>query len=492
MRWVHKFSLILVMVVSLTGANGVQAVMLPPGGDDDGSLLSVTEVSARNVERRILEETTIQGVTLTPSDAADMLHDVMVSCCNIIADEKKLSMQERKIEWFSTSLFGLTLSLFERTPPWSVWSSAVGGDEWGSTSRMQPVSASPPSAMLFVPAVLGLLGVFFRERPSGVRSECESSAQPDESSAVVSTCMFLLSPDLVFINGIRESLNRVGCTIRFVMTVEEALRLAEHQSPTVVLVDHRVSAWDMLRTHPALTHTPIMTLIPVGSEYTDEHGISDLERGADGIHDFRDGQRLFTAKVGAYLRRAGHAVTSRAVYQVGAVHLDADHHKVTIAGQQLLLSAKPFAILKMLMEAPSRVFSRSELVDRVWGPQFAIGEHTLDVHVHALRQQLDRDPDRRCQLLTIKGVGFKLKSMEPGEPSFKDAVGRTAYPLVAGRTAGLRSAGNLQSQSDNNPPQCQPSSHRVSTVKSIARRRSGRMSRTPETAGHFSRAALAG
>jgi DNA-binding response OmpR family regulator len=97
------------------------------------------------------------------------------------------------------------------------------------------------------------------------------------------------------------------------------------------------------------------------------------------------------------------------VYQVDAVELDGDAHEVKIAGRQVKLSAKPFAILTVLMREPSKVFSRSELFNLVWGPDLAVEEHTLDVHIHALRQQLDREPNRLCELVAIKRVGFKLK-----------------------------------------------------------------------------------
>lgn len=440
MQWLFVLSI----AGLLTCLNGipieVQAALLLPNGDEYRSFRSLEEGSLWNGEWSAIEETTIQPVTVMPLRVSgDGLHELMALCCDMVSGTRTLPMQEQHVDRYSRVL-DRTFFLFELASHRTARLSAVEGLELGSTSPILPVSASPSSAMLFVPAVLGLLGAGLRERAPGARSECESDAQPDESSVVVSACIVLLSPDIVFINGIRGALDRVGCAVRFVPTVEEVLTLAEHRSPTMVLVDRRVSAWDMLRTHPALTHTPIMTLIPVGCQYSDEHGISDLERGADGIHDFRDGQRLFTAKVSAYLRRAGYAATGRAVFQVGAVHLDTDHHEVTIAGQQLPLSAKPFAILKTLMEAPSRVFTRSELVDRVWGPQFAIGEHTLDVHVHALRRQLDRDPDRRCRLVTIKGIGFKLKVMNTVTSSFKFEENQVDYPVAVNGNVEFRSS----------------------------------------------------
>jgi DNA-binding winged helix-turn-helix (wHTH) protein len=175
----------------------------------------------------------------------------------------------------------------------------------------------------------------------------------------------------------------------------------------------------------------MITLVPIGTTYTEADSLADLERGMDGVHLCQDGWRLLVAKVGSYLRRAGYQQSRRSVCQVGAVELDADTHEVKVGGRHIQLSAKPFAILEAFMQAPSKVFRRSELIDLVWGADFAIGHHTLDVHVHALRQQLNRDPQRLCRLITIKGVGFKLKPFPLTIPvaSVPDALPMAANSL---------------------------------------------------------------
>jgi DNA-binding response OmpR family regulator len=94
---------------------------------------------------------------------------------------------------------------------------------------------------------------------------------------------------------------------------------------------------------------------------------------------------------------------------VGAIGLDEDAHEVKIVGRHVKLSAKPFAVLTVLMREPSKVFSRNKLVSLAWGPDLTVGEHTVDVHIHAIRQQLDREPNRLCELVTINQTGFTLK-----------------------------------------------------------------------------------
>lgn len=361
-----------------------------------------------------------------------------------------------------------------------------------SSAPVVPVAPAPSSALLFAPALVGLLGVLLREKHclslSGFQSDSRAVQQPLGSAP----CLLVLSADTAFSADIHKQLHQAGYVTRVTTDVNSTLTLSEQASPALLLVDRRVSDWDMLRTSSSLKRVPLITMAPAGSQCTEEQWMSDLDRGADSIYDFRDGSRLFVAKMRAALRRVGYAVTSRPVYQVGAVHLDADHHEVTIAGQRIPLSAKPFAILQTLMQAPSRVFSRSELVDRVWGPQFAVGEHTLDVHVHALRQHLHRNPDRRCELVTIKGVGFKLRAVDSGSPSFALNVDRSIHICVPNKAAVLGATSSVGARRVKmDPLRRHPASH-VAVLKAAARRPSSRIRRRPAAVGHVGREALAG
>lgn len=223
----------------------------------------------------------------------------------------------------------------------------------------------------------------------------------------------VLSPDADFAGEIQERLRRAGHTARHTSATSGIFAMTDPRSLSLVLVDHRIRDWNMLRTEPSLRHVLLMVVIPFGCSYTEDHGIGDLELGIDGIHDLRDGFRLLTAKVGAYLRRARSYRIRRGTYQVGAIELDDDALEVTISGRPVTLSAKPFAILAALMREPSKVLSRSELIDRIWGQDFSVGEHTLDVHIHTIRKELNREPNRLCELITVKRVGFKLKPASP-------------------------------------------------------------------------------
>ncbi len=90
--------------------------------------------------------------------------------------------------------------------------------------------------------------------------------------------------------------------------------------------------------------------------------------------------------------------------------MDMDRHEVTVDGKVVELTPKEFQILQQLIQDPSRVFSRDELLTRVWGEGCALEEHTLDVHIHSLRHKIESDPAHPQYIVTVRGVGYKLKS----------------------------------------------------------------------------------
>ncbi|NWF72261.1 MAG: response regulator transcription factor [Nitrospirae bacterium] len=328
---------------------------------------------------------------------------------------------------------------------------------------VKPISPLPSAAVLFGPALIGVLGVILRQVPSLKRpaAAISSSSQVGLAPPTNPALILILSPDATFAKQTEEQLHRSNHPIRVVPSVAEIFSIANHTPVSMVVVDPRASDWDMLRTDTALRHILMIALVPPGFVYTEEDCQAGLDRGIDGVHFTYEGPRLLLAKITAYLRRAGYEQSRRGIWRVGAVELDADSHEVKVGGRRFQLSAKPFAILEVLMKAPSKVFSRSELIKLVWGTDFAIGHHTLDVHVHAIRQQLNRDPEQLCRLIAIKGVGFKLKSFLPGITA---APVPDALPMAVNSLPLLRSRVACTSSITGSTAQSLPSHRR--TMKS--------------------------
>ncbi len=98
------------------------------------------------------------------------------------------------------------------------------------------------------------------------------------------------------------------------------------------------------------------------------------------------------------------------LYVVGGLALNIVRREVTVGGKPVDLTPTQFKILLQLIQQPSRVFSRSELLDLIWGEGYALEQHTLDVHIHSLRHKIEPDPSNPKFIVTVRGVGYKLKS----------------------------------------------------------------------------------
>ncbi len=402
-RWVNTLCAVCALVLlSLTRTEAHASGMFPSGGGN-GAVLSAPETSAWDASKPLLEETEKHDTRSSlPERPGDIVPAMTAPRHELAADTGRSS------PWLDRDTarlnFPLSLQAVSDSGPLQLNPATV---DLESRSPVVPVSAPPSSGLLFVTALVGMLGTVFRGDSLIEKARRTNTLKPHRPCST--RLVVVLSSDAVFAGDLAEQLHRAGYAVRGAAAVSELLVVTDPASLSLVLVDHRIPDWDTLRTDPSLRHVLLMAVVPTGCLYTDDHYISDLERGIDGVHDLRDGHRLLVAKVGAYLRRAGRHDMGRGVYQVGAVELDGDAHEVKIAGRQVKLSAKPFAILTVLMREPSKIFSRSKLVDLVWGTDFAVCEHTVDVHVHALRQQLDQEPDCLCELVTIQRVGFKLR-----------------------------------------------------------------------------------
>jgi len=404
-HWVNTLCAVCALVLlSLTRTEAHASGMFPSGGGNR-AVLSAPETSAWDASKPLLEETEKHDTRSSlPERPGDIVPAVTAPRHEPAADTGISS------PWIDrdTARLNFTLSLQAVSDSGPLQLNAATVD-LESRSPVVPVSAPPSSGLLFVTALVGMLGTVFRGDSLIEKARRTNTLKPHRPCST--RLVVVLSPDAVFAGDLAEQLHRAGYAVRGAAAVSELLVVTDPASLSLVLVDHRIPDWDTLRTDPSLRHVLLMAVVPTGCLYTDDHYISDLERGIDGVHDLRDGHRLLVAKIGAYLRRSGCASARRGVYQVGAVTLDGDAHEVTIAGRQVKLTAKPFAILRALMREPSKAFSRSELVNVVWGSDFAVSSHALDVHVHVLRQQLDREPNCLCELLTIPHVGFKLKPL---------------------------------------------------------------------------------
>ena len=189
---------------------------------------------------------------------------------------------------------------------------------------------------------------------------------------------------------------------------EDGLRLAKERKPDLVVLDLMLpvkSGYDVCRLLREETDVPIIMLTARGAEPDRVRG---LEIGADDYVTKPFSMRELVARVRAVMRRKRQPATTPATYRIGNMELDTGRHTVKVNGKTLVMPPKEFGILAVLMANPGQVFSRARILDRVWGTDAYIDEHTVDVHVRWLRMKIEEDPNNPKRLLTVRGLGYKL------------------------------------------------------------------------------------
>ena len=120
--------------------------------------------------------------------------------------------------------------------------------------------------------------------------------------------------------------------------------------------------------------------------------------------------REWLAVIKALIRREEFQAVPITEFRVNSLCMNLDRHEVMVGENPIQLTPKEFHILRVFFQNPGRVLTRQELLNFVWGEDYALEEHALDVHIHALRQKLEYNPAAPRWILTIRGVGYKLSS----------------------------------------------------------------------------------
>jgi DNA-binding response OmpR family regulator len=182
--------------------------------------------------------------------------------------------------------------------------------------------------------------------------------------------------------------------------------------PEVVLLDVMLPGFDgieVLRRIRATSDAYVL-MLTARTEETDR--VVGLSVGADDYVTKPFSPRELTARVKALLRRPHMPESVPTVGRFGELSIDADRHEVHVRGQQVGLSALEFDLLVALSSAPGRVFTRRQLLERVWGFDFYGDERVVDVHIRNLRRALGDDAETPAWVATVRGVGYKF--LEPG------------------------------------------------------------------------------
>ena len=205
------------------------------------------------------------------------------------------------------------------------------------------------------------------------------------------------------------NLAAAGYVVTKAETGEEALLILQEQEFDLILLDWmlpQVSGLEVCRQikqSKTLSHIPVVMLTARGEE---DDKVRGLNTGADDYIVKPYSIKELMARASAAMRRGG-ADVGKDVLIYDKIKMDMTRHLVTVDNHTVRLGPLEFKLLRVFMKAPGRVFSRDQLLEKVWNESMDIETRTVDVHVGRLRKQLRSASDQNY-LRTVRGFGYSL------------------------------------------------------------------------------------
>ena len=198
-----------------------------------------------------------------------------------------------------------------------------------------------------------------------------------------------------------------------VADAEEAQKVLNEISLDLILLDWMLPGisgveWARrLKKEPMYRDLPIILLTARGEE---EDKVRGLEIGADDYITKPFSPKELIARIRAVLRRSG-KIQGVAQIVLGDLILDTEQHRLSIGDKQLEVSPTEFRLMQFFMTHPDKVYSRTQLLDQVWGRSVYIEERTIDVHIRRLRKIL-AEYGREDLVQTVRGFGYRFSLIE--------------------------------------------------------------------------------
>jgi two-component system OmpR family response regulator len=230
---------------------------------------------------------------------------------------------------------------------------------------------------------------------------------------MVNSRILVVEDDPNLLDTLKYNLVKDGYEVITAVDGARALEMARTGKPELIVLDlmlPKLSGFEVCRILRKEMTVPII-MLTARTEEVDK--IVGLEIGADDYMTKPFSMRELLARVHATLRRAGMqpepAGTGPESIRIGDLEIDINRHQASYKGSPLELSPKEFDLLSFLARNRGFVFSREQLLEKVWGYDYAGNTRTVDVHIRWLRQKLEVDPNRPELILTVRGTGYKLE-----------------------------------------------------------------------------------
>ena len=207
-------------------------------------------------------------------------------------------------------------------------------------------------------------------------------------------------------------LRRVGYDVVIVKDGRDALEILDREFPQLIILDLMLPStdgWEILNWVRARSNVPIIVLTARREE---RDRIAGLEMGADDYITKPFSPQELVSRVRAVLRRGRNDTPANQLLPLifTDLKIDAGKRLVLVKEVEVDLTGKEFDLLLLLARHPKQVFTRAQLLERVWGLSEYIDPGTVTVHMRRLREKIEQDPSNPMHIQTIWGVGYKFES----------------------------------------------------------------------------------
>jgi two-component system alkaline phosphatase synthesis response regulator PhoP len=213
---------------------------------------------------------------------------------------------------------------------------------------------------------------------------------------------------------LKEYLTQEGFEIHTAGNGQEALYVARHEKPDLIILDlmmPEMGGYEFIKAYNREATTPIIILT---AKLDESEKVLGLELGADDYVTKPFSMRELTARVRAVLRRTEKTTVNQDIFHVDNILIDRASRVVKVDGRQVELTRSEFDLLGTLIAAPGRVFSRLELLEHLQGTAYEGYERTIDVHIRNLRVKIETDAAHPKHIQTVYGIGYRYAAQDNG------------------------------------------------------------------------------
>ena len=213
-------------------------------------------------------------------------------------------------------------------------------------------------------------------------------------------------PDIVEI--LKYNLKNSGYSVKSAGNGVEAIKKAKKFIPDIILMDvmmpemSGIEACEEIKNIDQLSQAIIIFLSARSEDYTQ---ISAYDAGADDYISKPVKPKILLKKISNIAKKINSEKNAPNIIDLGSIKINKEEYVVIKDKKEILLPRKEFELLFLLATKPEKVFTREEIMDKVWGTQVIVGDRTIDVHVRKLREKIGEK-----HIKTLKGVGYKFKS----------------------------------------------------------------------------------